>query len=898
MAVHAELDGFRMHAANGYPALRAESCKRRLREAFVGRQQALARISEALADPSLVGMVVVGGEGAGKTRLLSEALRRLDSRQYATIRTCASACDTPFTALAEDLPPALLDVPLGGYALSAAGDALLRAADGRRLVLAIDDAHLIDDASATLASQLARRGNAFVLMTAQPGDPLPEPVATLATCGLADQVEVPPLTRNHVAGLLATVLSGPAEGLLIQRFWAATAGNPQLLCELISAELDAGAMTLDMGLWRRKGQVGASTRLVRLVNEKILAISAECRHTLELLALGEPLRVGVLGGLVSAATLEALEAKGLICVGQSDGGPSARLAYPLYAEVLRSAMPPLQAHRLRRMLVTAIEGSEHWADRVRAVMCDLDCGLLPAADAVVAAAWDAWHALDLPAAIRLARHAVSSGAGSRVAEPLGYGLMCAGRPGEAEAELAILSVSGAGADGLASVRAINYCLGLGRVAEAYALTQRAFEAASQPSSRTELAALGALLDVFNGRFRLALRRAASVQADPARTAIAAFRSLVAEGLAMVFLGRPATGTRILTSARQSASRAAPEMPWLDIMIEVGLIHGCLWEGDLGRAHERAASAYSSAVTQGWPFSIAMFALMRAIVAGLRGEAGAQILHCREGVAIAREHGLDAVLPVLLAVLGHGHAAAGDGEALAGAERSPHQPLGVLRPWIALARSWAGPGQATPARLESIRRTALAVASAGNAGFEALALHDLVRLGAPGLAAPRLRQLAARSEAGAAQLYAEHARAAADGDTAALGTVIARLEHLGSPLLAAEAAAEQCRWYRAAGRLDLASAALARAALLARPCGHRARGPAQEMLATLGLTPREREIAALAGQGLSNREISERLFLSVRTIENHLQRVYGKLGISGRGELAPRRPLFLDQVPGA
>ena len=49
--------------------------------------------------------------------------------------------------------------------------------------------------------------------------------------------------------------------------------------------------------------------------------------------------------------------------------------------------------------------------------------------------------------------------------------------------------------------------------------------------------------------------------------------------------------------------------------------------------------------------------------------------------------------------------------------------------------------------------------------------------------------------------------------------------------------------------------------------------------------REQEIAALAVSGLSAREISERLFLSVRTVENHLQRVYTKLGLSNRNDLA-------------
>jgi len=52
-----------------------------------------------------------------------------------------------------------------------------------------------------------------------------------------------------------------------------------------------------------------------------------------------------------------------------------------------------------------------------------------------------------------------------------------------------------------------------------------------------------------------------------------------------------------------------------------------------------------------------------------------------------------------------------------------------------------------------------------------------------------------------------------------------------------------------------------------------------------LTAREREIALLAARGLSNRSIAEQLVVSVRTIENHLQQAYNKLGVRGRSELA-------------
>jgi DNA-binding CsgD family transcriptional regulator len=61
-----------------------------------------------------------------------------------------------------------------------------------------------------------------------------------------------------------------------------------------------------------------------------------------------------------------------------------------------------------------------------------------------------------------------------------------------------------------------------------------------------------------------------------------------------------------------------------------------------------------------------------------------------------------------------------------------------------------------------------------------------------------------------------------------------------------------------------------------------------------LTPRERQIARLARDGLSNPEIGARLFLSLRTVEWHLHKVFGKLGIRSRRELAHAFPRSASQ----
>jgi DNA-binding CsgD family transcriptional regulator len=69
----------------------------------------------------------------------------------------------------------------------------------------------------------------------------------------------------------------------------------------------------------------------------------------------------------------------------------------------------------------------------------------------------------------------------------------------------------------------------------------------------------------------------------------------------------------------------------------------------------------------------------------------------------------------------------------------------------------------------------------------------------------------------------------------------------------------------------------------RASGERSHQPAPRALDLLA--PQELQIARLAAEGLSNREIGQQLYLSHRTISNHLYRIFPKLRITSRVELA-------------
>jgi DNA-binding CsgD family transcriptional regulator len=111
-------------------------------------------------------------------------------------------------------------------------------------------------------------------------------------------------------------------------------------------------------------------------------------------------------------------------------------------------------------------------------------------------------------------------------------------------------------------------------------------------------------------------------------------------------------------------------------------------------------------------------------------------------------------------------------------------------------------------------------------------------------------------------------------------------------VAAEAADAAATAHRDADRPSSARVAAARAALWLAKC-EGARPPT--MLTApqaVDLTPREREIALLATAGASSREIADRLVISVRTVDNHLQNAYRKLGVTRRKDL----PRVLGETP--
>jgi ATP/maltotriose-dependent transcriptional regulator MalT len=159
-----------------------------------------------------------------------------------------------------------------------------------------------------------------------------------------------------------------------------------------------------------------------------------------------------------------------------------------------------------------------------------------------------------------------------------------------------------------------------------------------------------------------------------------------------------------------------------------------------------------------------------------------------------------------------------------------------------------------------------------------------RFGAPGAIGQALAGVAALADGAAAVEAREEAVRVLEGSQTALRRARASVE-LGSAL-------------RRAGKRRDAREPLRDGLDLAHRCGARALAErAREELVAAGgrprrrattgvdaMTPRERQVAGLAAQGMSNREIAEALFVTLKTVEWHLSHAYEKVGVQSRREL--------------
>jgi DNA-binding CsgD family transcriptional regulator len=898
---------------------------------LAGRGAQGARLDRLLADAragqSTV-LVLRGEPGIGKTALLGYAAQSAEGFQIARAAGVESEMELPFAGLHQlcrpmlgglgRLPSPQRDALGTAFGLSAGaqpdrflvGLAVLSllsdTAEARPLLCLIDDAQWLDRSSAQVLTFVARRlqAESVVLVFAER-----EPGELDQLAGLPD-LPLRGLPDEYARELLASAISGPLDDRVRDRILAEARGNPLALIELpheLSPVKLAGGFALPDGL-PLSGRIEASFRrrvqqLPTTTQRLLLVAAAE--------PTGEPALLWRAAGMLSIPA----EAVG---PAQSDGllelGTQVAFRHSLLRSAVYRAAPPEERQSAHRALAAATDAEN---DPDRRAWHRAHATLAPdedVADELERSAGRAQARGGLAAAAAFLERAaaLTPDPGRRARRTLyaARAKLLAGAPHEALTLLATAAAGPLGDFDRAMLQRLHgqIALDLRRGGDAVPLlvdAARQLEPLDPARAReTYLEALRAAS--VTGRLGDGARAAAeATRQAPPPPGVPRAIDLLLEGLAVRFTDGYAASApalkRALAAVRDQGGRLGQDVrwPWSARRVAPELFDDEAWHALGIRNVQIARDAGALAVL---PLALNYLATMRIYEGNL--EAAAALID--EADAIADATG---TAPI---VFGRLQLAAFRGnEAQASALIEASKPAAIAR-GEGVVLTFGEHARAVLHNGLGHYQAALDSAQSASAQDELMlsvwALPELVeaaiRCGRTGLAADALERLSERTQAAGTELAAGiEARSRAlliDGEPAErlYREAIQRLSdtRMRPPLVRAHLLYGE--WLRREKRRGNAREQLRTAyegltAMGMEAFAERAR---HELAATgetvhrhtvqarYELTAQEVQIAWLASDGLTNPDIGSQLFLSARTVEWHLRKVFSKLGITSRREL--------------
>ncbi|MEU2866185.1 AAA family ATPase [Streptomyces mirabilis] len=902
----------------------------------IGRREELSLLRELITPPHKEShvLLLLGDPGLGKTILLAEAAREAKAAGMRVLATTGreSEQDLAFAGLHQLLRPVLdrvgrlatrqAEALRGAFGLSddpAPPDALLTGiavltllselSDEQPLLVSADDTQWLDRASLDALAFAARRleSEQLVLLAGARGNVPPAGFERDLP-----QLLLRPLTRPD-AGLLLDAQPRPPHGRLREQVLTQAVGNPLALIELsrvIATDPDAGRR------WTAE-PLPLTGQLTALMAAQYVTLPSAARSALLLAAAADsPDLTTAIPGL-SADALAPAEAAGLIRLDT----PGPRFAHPLTRSAVYHAAPFAEraaAHRqvadaLRdqpdrrawHLAVAALEPDEHLAALLvdSAAQAQRRGGAAAAARALERAAelspGEPDKARRLLAAAELALPAgqadwvrelagkvltLTSDPDLRIAARLdiGWSLLWSNR--NADAFDTLLSVAAEASPRLSAIAwqatwmaaTVAHQTGLPEVcAKARAALDLLDSRDAPPPSAEDWPAgradeyriwIRACTDPFGERGNIVprLRRTAGGSLSDPGTFGAAAWVLDETDLAVRVL-REALSRLRAPGVRGASGGVLSALEW-------ACVDSGRWDDALAAAREAGdiAAAYKMETVAG------SADLTTAIVAAMRGEhdqVAPLLARVRAVVDTSEYRGFAARIwqTAGLAALAQGN---------------------YVTAYAQLSRLFAADGTPLHHHFSYLAVADLAAAAVrAERHLEARTLLEraLARVDpAPG---PRLAQLTARARGLLAEPDSAEAHFAAPladptGDT--------------WPFERAQLQLDYGEWLRRQRRINDAKPVLVtaletfrrlgaapwtrRAESELRACGVTVQAPQGAPGALDGLTAQQREIVILAGRGLTNGEIADRLFLSPRTVASHLYRSYPKLGIAGRRQL--------------
>jgi DNA-binding CsgD family transcriptional regulator len=543
------------------------------------------------------------------------------------------------------------------------------------------------------------------------------------------------------------------------------------------------------------------------------------------------------------------------------------------------------------LLATAVTGTglRRRGDALRVARWQLTAGRPVECSLAVRAAAEALRCFDGVLAEQLARAALGCGGADDVEAMhlLGRALLLQNRSREAERVLARATAAAHTDTELTAVvltRAQNHFYG-DRDPDRAAKVLRDGIARVREDAAVALVAEAALYEGAVEDLAGALALCRTVLADPRVPDLTRLRTLVLHTLATSLDGRFAETWRWIDEGARLARHLDHVLPLAPYQVAMNRATALWGSGRAAEAADELERALDRAAEDGGPVGSlstrrGLLQLEQGNLTGAHRTLEEAAVHLRALDPLGALPMTTGVRAWVLAQLGRSGEAAQSLAALA-AERPVLDARAAV--FASCARSWLAGGAGDLAEAGRLARAAGDRATASAYGWlGAVVLHQAVRLGAAEAVVDALLASAVRVGEGLVPVMADHARGLVEGDSQVVGAAARRFCRMGSRLAAAEAYAQAAAmdW----GRGDVIAAR--RGATLSRLLERRCSGAATPALNArpAPISDRESDIAVLACQGLSSRDIAARLFLSSRTVDNHLGAAYRRLGVAGRDEL--------------
>ncbi|WP_427016717.1 LuxR C-terminal-related transcriptional regulator [Pseudarthrobacter sp. P1] len=879
----------------------------RARWSSVVRQDAVDAVAAQLGSGVVEGVVISGGAGTGKTTLARAVERRLvrKNRTLHLYGKVASAA-VPFGQLdflLARLAPEAMASP--GAIVSAISELIRTDAAGKPTLVVVDDLPAMDDMSTAVLMHLMLGGHAKVLVLVRQLGDLPEDLAWRLKDHMMAHVHLPDFSRPEVLELLTGTLGHTVSATAVSGLHAASHGNPLVLQAMVTEQLRSDNLHLNENVWALRGPVtvASADALAELVQARLAREPAGVREALEEMAILRRSPLAVLADLWGPEMMAWLEESGYLAIERNDRR-WVSLADDYLGTVLLGWMDETRRRALHRRI---------------SAMVGPDPGSLAMEDLLTFALWtiDGGGPLDPAVALEAARLALG------LFDP-SLALRCAGTitPADpqwvaacqqrswahlvlADPRAALAALREASAEQLAAVSAVDYgaymvqlCRvllylpeGTGLIEQALAgaeeaMAARAGDGGDLRDGADQLKLAGYALKVHQGEF-----------------------AEVVDGLEKAYLSGTDHGFRLNCGALLSVAWAMTgrELDAVTLSLDVaaeadaagialsmraecreGLYLGRLFSGDW-----RACTSALRQVLDEVPGAMrygggaAELALGVGYLYAGHGKLALGLLHGAKAQLDVRDNLPDSAFAdsaLAFAYAQLGDAAAARRHLDLAAECSPP------REWVVrsmaefcnlMARRWLQEPGAKQKLIESARvdlakgritaaSTSLFGATVHGTDEEFALLEEISARRQGGMARINVLMASGSRTKNAATLLeaADAARAlgldAVESRALVLATDIDRGVHPGAG------------WREAQARLEELAATLP---LL--PLAPHTHGPE--------LTGRERQIAKMAGEGLSNRDIAAALDVSVRTIEGHLYQIFTKLGISSRSDIdGPQR----------